>query len=144
MPRGRNFESTGVAMTPRFAITFAVAVLALLVLALPASAQTAVSPPAVMSVEQAREENAYMLGVQAYLWGFPLHYYSRTTPKSIEVGGAYLNDFRKYTELKTARDRFVVTPNNVTIDAYATLDLTAEPGVIFVPALSESRWYLVQ
>ena len=84
------------------------------------------------------------VGLQAYLWGFPLHYYGRTTPKALQVGGAYLNDLRKYTELKTAKDKFVVTPNNVTIDAYATFDLTAEPVVIFVPALSEPRWYIVQ
>jgi hypothetical protein len=97
-----------------------------------------------MSAQQAREEIAYALGLEAYLWGFPLHYYSRSTPKSVEVGGSYINDFRKYPELKTAKDRFVVTPNNVTIDAYATLDLTAEPVVIFVPALSDPRWYIVQ
>ena len=97
-----------------------------------------------MSSEQAKEENAYAIGLQAYLWGFPLHYYSRHTPKGIEVGGTHLNDFRRFTELKTAKDKFVVTPNNVTIDAYATLDLTAEPVVVFVPALSDSRWYLVQ
>ena len=99
---------------------------------------------AAMSAEQAREENAYAVGLQAYLWGFPLHYYSRSTPKSVEVGGSYINDFRKYTELKTAKDRFVVTPNNVTIDAYGTFDVTAEPVVIFVPALTEPRWYIVQ
>jgi hypothetical protein len=97
-----------------------------------------------MTADRAREENAYTVGVQAYLWGFPLYYYSRTEPKAVEVGGAYINDFRRYTELKTAADKFVVTPNNVTIDAYATLDLTAEPVVIFVPALQEQRWYIVQ
>ena len=36
-----------------------------------------------MSSEQAREENAYAIGLQAYLWGYPLHEYSRTTPKGI-------------------------------------------------------------
>ncbi|WP_194966983.1 DUF1254 domain-containing protein [Sinorhizobium meliloti] len=97
-----------------------------------------------MSPEQSREEIAYAVGLQAYLWGFPLHYYSRSTPKSVEAGGSFINDFRKYSELKTAKDRFVVTPNNVTIDAYATLDLTVEPVVIFVPSLSEPRWYIVQ
>lgn len=109
-----------------------------------AQAQTATPAPAKMSAEQAREENAYAVGLQAYLWGFPLHYYSRSSPKSVEVGGSYINDLRKYAELKTAKDKFVVTPNNVTIDAYATLDLTVEPVVVFVPALSESRWYIVQ
>ncbi|MDX0570777.1 DUF1214 domain-containing protein [Sinorhizobium medicae] len=97
-----------------------------------------------MSPDQSREEIAYAVGLQAYLWGFPLYYYSRSTPKSVEVGGTFINDFRKYSELKTAKDRFVVTPNNVTIDAYATLDLTVEPVVIFVPSLSQPRWYIVQ
>lgn len=100
--------------------------------------------PAAMTADQAGEENAYAIGLQAYLWGFPLQYYSRTEPKTVEIGGAYINDFRRYTELKTAADKFIVTPNNVTIDAYATLDLTAEPVVIFVPALQDQRWYIVQ
>ena len=102
------------------------------------------STVAIMTAEQSREENAYAVGLQAYLWGYPLRYYGRSTPKSVEVGGSYINDFRKYPELKTAKDRFVVTPNNVTVDAYATLDLTAEPVIIFVPALAEARWYIVQ
>ena len=124
---------------------FVLAALSLLTMFLPhaAPAQTA-SALTGMSTEQAREENAYAIGLQAYLWGYPLHEYSRTTPKSIQVGGAYLNDFRKYDELKSAKDKFVVTPNNVTIDAYGSMDLTAEPIVIFVPPLTESRWYLVQ
>ena len=113
-------------------------------LAVPVFSQTATPAAAKMSADQAREENAYAVGLQAYLWGFPLHYYSRSTPKSVEAGGSYINDFRKFTELKTAKDKFVVTPNNVTIDAYATLDLTSEPVVVFVPALSEPRWYIVQ
>ena len=83
-----------------------------------------------MSADQTREENAYAVGLQAYLWGFPLHSYSRSLPKSVEVGGVYVNDFRKFAQLKTAKDKFVVTPNNATIDAYATFDLTAEPVVI--------------
>jgi hypothetical protein len=105
-------------------------------------AQTA--PSTTLSAEQAREENAYALGLQAFLWGYPLRYYSLSTPKGIVAGGTYINDFRRFPELKTAKDRFVVTPNNVTVDAYGTLDLTAEPVVVFVPALTEPRWYLVQ
>jgi hypothetical protein len=60
-----------------------------------------------------------------------------------EEGGAG-DYFRKYTELKTAKDRFIVTPNNVTIDAYATFEVTDEPVVIYVPALSEPRLYILQ
>jgi hypothetical protein len=109
-----------------------------------AGAQTSSLALPAMSAEQAREENAYAVGLQAYLWGFPLHNYSRTIPKSVEIGGVYINDFRKFTELKTAKDRFVVTPNNVTIDAYGTFDVRAEPVVIVVPPLAEPRWYIVQ
>jgi hypothetical protein len=97
-----------------------------------------------LSAEQAREENAYTLGVQAYLWGIPLAYNYDTLREGLKVGASDINNFRKYTELKTAKDRFVVTPNNVTIDAYAAFDVTDEPVVIYVPALPEPRWYIVQ
>lgn len=96
------------------------------------------------TADQAREENAYAVGLQAYLWGFPLQYYGQTVPDTIKAGGTYVNELRKFTELKTAADRFVVTPNNVTIDAYGAGDVTAEPLVIVVPPLSEPRWYIVQ
>ncbi len=97
-----------------------------------------------MSAEHAREENAYTLGVQAYLWGFPLTCYERTNAEGLRVGAVGLNTLRKYTALKTAADRFVVTPNNVTIDAYGSYDVSREPVVVVVPVLSEPRWYLVQ
>lgn len=97
-----------------------------------------------MAADQAREESAYAVGLQAYLWGFPLRYYGIITPEGVKVGGSYLNDLRKYTELKTAKDRFIVTPNNVTIDAYSAFDVTSEPLVVFVPKLAEPRWYIVQ
>lgn len=97
-----------------------------------------------MSSEQAREENAYTLGVQAYLWGFPLRFYGGMVPTALKAGGTYVNQFRKFTDVKTAKDRFVVTPNNVTIDGYANYDVTDEPLVVFVPKLPAPRWYIVQ
>src|ERR1700722_10384384 len=97
-----------------------------------------------MSADQTREEYAYALGVQAYLWGYPLRFYGGMVPSALKVGGSYVNEFRKFTNLKTARDRFVVTPNNVTIDGYSCFDLTNEPLVVFVPKLPEPRWYIVQ
>jgi hypothetical protein len=97
-----------------------------------------------MSPEQVREENAYTLGVQVYLWGFPLQFYGVLVPGSVKAGGTYVNDFHKFTDLKTAKDRFIVTPNNVTIDSYCNFDVTSEPLVLFVPKLSAPRWYIVQ
>ena len=118
-----------------------------LTLLLPLHAQSANSDPQAassLSTEQAREETAYTLGVQAYLWGYPLYYYDVSAAKSLQAGASSINSFRKYSALKTAKDRTIPTPNNVTIDAYARVDVSMEPVVVHVPALTESRWYLVQ
>ena len=82
----------------------------------------------------AREENAYTLGVQAVLWGYPMVCHARTSEASVRVAAAGVNAFRRSS----------VTPNNVTIDAYGWLDLREGPVVLHVPALTEPRWYLVQ
>lgn len=60
------------------------------------------------------------------------------------AGATGRNQFHKFTTLKTAQDRYVVTRNNVTIDAYAQADLRQEPAVLHVPTLAEPRWYIVQ
>jgi hypothetical protein len=96
------------------------------------------------SPEAAREEQAYVLGVQAYLWGYPLYAYALTDAAAERAGATGRNQFHKFTTLKTAQDRYVVTPNNVTIDAYGQADLGHEPAVLYVPTLAEPRWYLVQ
>ena len=92
----------------------------------------------------AREENAYTLGVQAGLWGYPLAHRVEAFPRTLEVKGIGHNSFRKFYNLKTAHDRFVVTPNNLTIDGYAILDLADGPVVIHVPNLDDDRWFIVQ
>jgi hypothetical protein len=102
------------------------------------------SSAATMSADKAREEAAYTLGVQAYLWGVPFVEYAKTGVGGLKSHAVALNGFRKYPALKTAKDRFVVTPNNVTIDGYGICDLTDEPAVIYVPRLTEDRWYIVQ
>ncbi len=107
-------------------------------------AQQSTSPAAKMSVDQAREENAYTLGVQAYQWGMPLVMNGVTLAAGLKADAVYINGFRKFDTLKTAKERFVVTPNNVTIDAYGAADVSREPQVVFVPKLSAPRWYIVQ
>jgi len=44
--------------------------------------------------DHAREENAYTLGVQAYLWGVPLAYNYDTLQAALKVGASDINDFR--------------------------------------------------
>ena len=66
---------------------------------------------------------------------------SRAPSKAKGIGR---NSFRKFDRLKTAEDRFVVTPNNLTIDGYALLDLADGPVVMHVPKLADDRWFIVQ
>jgi len=91
-----------------------------------------------------REENAYTLGVQAGLWGYPLAHRVEAFPRTLVVKGIGRNSFQKFDRLKTSDDRFVVTPNNLTIDGYAILDLADGPVVIHVPKLAGDRWFIVQ
>jgi hypothetical protein len=76
--------------------------------------------------------------------GYPLCAYALTDAAAERAGAAQRNQFHKFTTLKTAQDRYVVTPNNVTIDAYAQADLRQEPTVLYVPTLAEPRWDIVQ
>ena len=91
-----------------------------------------------------REENAYTLGVQAGRCGYPLVHRVEAFPSALEVKGIGHNSFRKFDRLKTAEDRFVVTPNNLTIDAYGILDVADGPVVLHVPKLGSGRWFIVQ
>ena len=91
-----------------------------------------------------REENAYTLAVQAGLWGYPLAHRVEAFPKALSVQGIGLNSLHNFPGLKTAEDRFVVTPNNLTIDAYGIVDVSRGPVVMYVPHLRAPRWFIVQ
>jgi hypothetical protein len=57
------------------------------------------------------------LGVQAILWARPFPEYLRTNYQGLKAGATHINYWRRFPELKAAADRYVVTPNNVSIDA---------------------------
>ena len=84
---------------------------------------TALTSPAALTSDQVREEHAYVVGVQAALWGRPFAEYLHTVYEGMKAGAAYLNYLHKFSALKTAADRYVNTPNNVSIDAYGNADL---------------------
>ncbi len=109
-----------------------------------ASMASAQNGPGKMSVEQIDEEKAYAAGIQVALWGRPLVDNVMTLSAALKAKGVGLNYFRKFSDLKTAADKFVNTPNNVSIDAYAVGDLTSEPLVLSVPTINDKRWYIVQ
>lgn len=97
-----------------------------------------------MTADQAREELGYVLGVQAAVWGRPLRENLHTLLAGIKVGAMQINYYRKFDKLKTAEDRFVNTPNNVSIDGYCTADVRLEPLVVNVPPPTDDRWTIVQ
>src|SRR3954451_4290499 len=103
----------------------------------------AVERPAAAEVN-AREQDAYTLGVQAILWGYPLVCTARAAEAAARAGSSQTNVFRGAQRLKTAADRDVAAPNNVTVEAHAWLDLREEPVALHVPALTEPRWCIVQ
>jgi hypothetical protein len=101
-------------------------------------------PASAMTSEQAREEYAYAIGVKTAIWGRPFVDNVHTLAAALNAGAVGLNYLRKFPDLKTASDRFVNTPNNVSIDGYACADLASEPVVVRVPSIRENRWTIVQ
>jgi hypothetical protein len=92
----------------------------------------------------AREEDAYTLGVQAVLWGYPMLCTARAAEAAVTTGASQVNALCRFPRLTTAADRHVIRPNDATIDAHAWLDLRDGPIVVHVPALAERRWYIVR
>jgi hypothetical protein len=95
---------------------------------------------------EAQEELAYALGVQGYLYGQPIMDLYRTfwenafDPK--RGHDRTLNEFNLVRKLVTAKDTWVVTPNQDTLYARGFLDLTDEPIVLHIPDMGNRKyWY---
>jgi hypothetical protein len=58
----------------------------------------------------------------------------RTTLAGLPAGASHINSWRKFADLKAAADRYVVTLNKVSIDAYGLVEVSVAPVVISVPA----------
>lgn len=111
------------------------------------SLRAADTPPAPLSAEQLREELAYTLGVQAYLYGYPVvemyraRYNHAYRPDNKER--TPLNRFRHNQRLLDHTFTAVVSPNNDTLYSSAWLDLAAEPLILGVPD-TKGRYYSFQ
>jgi hypothetical protein len=101
------------------------------------------------SLNSYKENYAYSLGIQAYIYGYSLVTEERTRQLSSTVkapnGLAYTvsNGFIYYDELFTPDYTDVVTPNVDTIYSFSWLDLTQNPVVLHVPDTND-RYYSVQ
>lgn len=128
-------------MRSRF-ISISIAILVLTIINVPRAAAQP-SDEAIFH-EQLKEERAYVTGVEVILWGRPLAESLQTHGAALKVGGSRLSYLRPFETLKTASDRFINTPNNVSIDSYGTADLTVEPVVLSVPTQTDKRWTIAQ
>lgn len=136
-----------------FAVTNVVVSLTLACLIIPANAVAPTPEPGMKYVPGQRadwrEEYAYTLGVQAYIFGYPwIHMAAlrwQWTNESINKFTAYapINHFWHAKELVTAKWHDGGTPNNDTLYSIAWVDLTKEPVILSVPATGD-RYYTME
>jgi hypothetical protein len=93
------------------------------------------------------EQEAHAIGVDAYLYFYPLITMDITRKQitNVEPGmgfGGPMNTFANIPAYPTAADRAVVRPNFDTLYSSAWLDLTKEPTVVSVPDTG-GRYYLI-
>lgn len=103
--------------------------------------------PAAMSADLAREEYAYTLGVQAWIFGYPSVEMFRVRHHAVfdtaNPTRTPINEFRHRRELLGPLATTVVAPNNDTLYSSAWLDLSREPIVLDVPDTG-GRYYVMQ
>lgn len=103
------------------------------------------APPA-LNVQQAQEDLAFAVGVQATIWTYPLVITAATaesvtaTDKPMPNGRAPFNTFGHVSNLVTAANKEVVAPNADTIYSTAFIDLKQGAAQITVPAVG-ARYY---
>lgn len=95
-----------------------------------------------------RENYAYSLGIQAYIYGYPLVTMERTRQLASSVKVPYYGPLFTvsnvfFHELITPDFKDVVSPNVDTIYSAAWLDLTRNPVVLNVPDTND-RYYVMQ
>lgn len=86
-------------------------------------------------------EDVYRIGLQAYVYGYPLVLMEKT--RQVLIQRFPMNRFNHAVAFPPATARTVVRPNIDTLYSSAWLDLSPEPIVLSVPDTGE-RYYLVQ
>ncbi len=105
---------------------------------------TAALAPA-RATEPAQDEAlAYNIGVQTYVYGFPMMDLYRTLwETSFDPKRGHdrtVNEFFVFDRLITSKDDWVVTANEDTIYLRAFLDLRKEPMILVIPPTNRQYW----
>lgn len=124
-------------MTRRLGLSGVAAMVIALIVALP-SATAGVS-----GTQSPDYQRALKLGVQAYVYGYPLLDTNRVflTSTSVNVpngkGGGPVNEFSHFRRLTDPADKTVVAPNHDTLYSMAWLDLSRQPVVLHMPVVKK-------
>ena len=102
--------------------------------------------------DAAREEWAYSLGVQAYVFGLPLVVFERESALRANAEKIarirhicpceMINGMGHKDDLATADDVMPYTPNNDTVYSGALVDFRDEPMIISLPDIEDRYWSL--
>jgi hypothetical protein len=100
-----------------------------------------------MTIPPLSEEQAFQLGVEAYVYGYPLILMDITKALSTAVAApqglkAPINQFAHLKAFPDASFTTVVSPNADTLYSVAWLDLSLEPIILSVPD-TDGRYYLM-
>lgn len=111
----------------------------------PSSAASDRNPPAmqIRQLAESREKLAYSLGIQAYLYGYPLVVAAKTRG-DMTRRLAPLGEFAYSESLASPAFHEIVTPNSDTLYLNAWLDLSKSPVLLEVPNDPQNRYYTVQ
>lgn len=113
----------------------------------PAAPAAPAAPPSAPGPDQAKEKEAFDIGVEAYIYGYPLVTMEMTRrvltnvakPEGKAAPMGQLANIRAYP---TPADKQVTAPNADTLYSMAWLDLAKEPYVLSLPD-EHGRYYLM-
>ncbi|OOG73544.1 hypothetical protein B0E45_07395 [Sinorhizobium sp. A49] len=110
------------------------------------------TPPPELGKMEGREAQAFYLGLNAVMWGYPSVFFedlmrTRAVPGSEATTGnprSVVNQFGLVRHLRGPEFKQIATPNNDTLYAQAFTDLSREPLVLSVPEVEPDRYYVFQ
>ncbi len=104
---------------------------------------SAPSPAVAQDKPDWREQNAYTLGAQAYIYAFPWSYMAEARWTRSEPVGHQANRFDQVRKLEDASHLTGGAPNNDTLYSRAWVYLKDEPVILTVPAITD-RYHSVE